>query len=435
MSREAGKETPAASRRWIAWVVAGVLALALVVALVLMLQAGRVARFALDRAGDALGLEITSSGAAEYRIRGMPTLVVRDVVARLPGAPQPVLTADRVLLSLPWSTLRGRLQELDFTRIELDAPVLHLPALQDWLATRPPGDGRVPTLREGIVVVDGTVVADGWRVEAVDLSLPSLHADRPAKAHATGRYVAGETRIPFDLHAVLERPSPGHAIGVAGTATVVREDWRMPARLRMGGSWQSDDAGWGIARMKLGARAAYESEGTRAPFALGMFAPLRHADGRTSLAPMHVAVRPMDGNENPIPTLDGAGALVLADALDLQLEGTIASWPRAWPALPAPLDDAATPTAFDLDYTGDIAFDDVAMLALARGGARADARLRLPDITAWLDASQAGSPLPPLDATASVPRLEIAGATLHGVEITLDDPAVDAADDPAASDD
>ncbi len=424
MRREAGDTSAPASRRWIAWAAAGVLVAALAVAITLLLQADRVARFALDQAGDALGLDITSSGAAEYRIRGTPTLVVRDVVARLPGTQVTVLSADRVLLSLPWSTLRGRLQALDFTRIELDAPVLHLAALQDWLATRPPGDGRVPTLRKGIVVVDGTLVADGWRIEGIDLSLPSLHADRPVQAHATGRYVAGATQVPFDLHGVLDRPAPGHALGVAGTATVVREGWRMPARLRMGGTWQSDDAGWGIARMRLGATMTYASADTRAPFALGLLAPLRIADGRTSLAPMRVAVRPMGDGSNPVPVMDAAGSLVLAEALALRLEGTLPDWPDTWPALPAPLDDASAPTGFDLDYVGDVAMDDIASLAVTREGARADARLRLPDITAWLDAPKTGSPLPPLDGTATVPRLEIAGATLHGVQITLDDPAV-----------
>lgn len=426
-----------ASRRGLAWSVACILLLLLVVAMVLLLQADRVARFALDQAGDALGLEITATGAAEYRIRGTPTLVVRDVVALIPGTTVPVLTADRVLLSMPWSTLRGRLQELDFTRIELDAPVLNLDALQDWLATRPPGDGRVPTLREGIVVADGTIVADGWRIEAVDLTLPSLHADRPVHAHATGQYVTGETRIPFDLHGVLERPAPGHAIGVAGIATLVRQDMRMPARLSMGGTWEADDAGWGIARMKLGMTATYESDEQRMRFALGLFGPLRQADGRTSLAPVHVALRPIGATaSSPLPPLDAAGSLVVAEGLDLRLAGTLERWPATWPALPAPLDDATAPTGFDLRYAGDFALDDVASLSLVRGAANADARLRLPDITAWIDTASQGSPLPPLDATASVPRLEIAGATLHGVELTLDDPTIgrDAAP-PAGSDD
>lgn len=418
-----------ASRRGLAWILAGGLLLLLVVAATLMLQADRVARFALGQAGDALGLEITASGAAEYRLRDTPRLVVRDVVARAPGAATPVLVADRVLVSLPWSTLRGRLQVLEFTRIELDAPVLDLDAMQDWLATRPPGDGRVPTLREGIAVEDGTVVAEGWRVEDVDLAIPSLHADRPVRAHASGRYLAGTSSIPFDLHGVLARPSPGSALGIAGIATVVREGWRLPARLRLGGTWQTDDEGWGIARMKLGADATYESGDTRARFALGLVAPLRFVDGDTSLAPLHVAVRPIGAADaNPVPRLDAAGTFVLSRALALHVDGRIDRWPRAWPVLPAPLDDASAQTAFDLRYTGDAALDDVADLALAREGAHADARLRLPAITAWMDSARTGTPLPPMDATASVPALEVAGATLHGVELSLDDPAVDSDD-------
>jgi hypothetical protein len=110
--------------------------------------------------------------------------------------------------------------------------------------------------------------------------------------------------------------------------------------------------------------------------------------------------------------------------LDLELDGTIAHWPAAWPELPAPLGDATAPTGFALDYRGAMALDDVARLELERDGARADMRLRLPDVTAWLDAAPGGSPLPPIDATASIPRLEIAGATLHGVELTLDEPGV-----------
>ena len=432
MAAEPGRGTPPPkdTPRWgLAWIVAGLLLVLLVAAVSFVFRGERIARFALDRAGDALGLEITASGASEYKLRGTPTLVVRDLVARAPGATVPVLTADRVLLSLPWSTLRGRLQVLDFTRIELDAPVLDLDALQDWLATRPPGDDRVPTLREGIAVEDGTLVADGWRIEGLDLVLPSLHADRPVRAHASGRYATAAMAIPFDLHGVMSRPAADSALGVAGTATIVREGWRMPARLRLGGTWQSGDAGWGIARMKLGATVVYESGETRAPFAFGLVGPLRQVEGRTSLAPMHVAVRPMgDVASNPIPRLDADGALAFSGAFEMQLGGTIARWPQAWPALPAPLDAAGAPTAFDLRYVGDIALDDVASLAVSRAGANADARLRLPDITAWLDVSQARSPLPPLDATASVPRLEIAGATLHGVELTLDDPALDSDD-------
>src|SRR5690606_4515926 len=129
--------------------------LLLALALHLLLQPQRVAGFVLNALGDALGLEITAAGSSEYNLRGTPVLVVRDVVAREPGAATPLLRARRVYVSVPWSTVRSRGTQLDITRIELDAPVLDLPALQHWLANRPPGESRMPTLGDGLQVSDG----------------------------------------------------------------------------------------------------------------------------------------------------------------------------------------------------------------------------------------------------------------------------------------
>ena len=61
----------------------------------------------LDMAGQALGLEI-SAGEFDYGLRGSPQLVARDVSARVPGADTPLVEAERVFISLPWSTLRAR---------------------------------------------------------------------------------------------------------------------------------------------------------------------------------------------------------------------------------------------------------------------------------------------------------------------------------------
>jgi hypothetical protein len=78
----------------------------------------------LKLAGNSLGLEITAKGENDYRLRGTPELVVRNVIAREPGSDAPVLRADRVFISLPWSTLRARGSDLTAQRLELDAPVL-----------------------------------------------------------------------------------------------------------------------------------------------------------------------------------------------------------------------------------------------------------------------------------------------------------------------
>src|SRR3546814_3348045 len=111
--------------------------LLLALALHLLLQPQRVTGFVLNALGDALGLEITATGSSEYHLRGTPVLVVHDVVAREPGAATPLLRARRVYVSVPWSTVRSRGAQLAITRIELDAPVTDLPALQHWLAPRP----------------------------------------------------------------------------------------------------------------------------------------------------------------------------------------------------------------------------------------------------------------------------------------------------------
>lgn len=413
-----------ASRRRIPWIAFVAIAVLLLVGLLSLLRTERITRLALQQIGDTLGLEIAAD-SSEVRLRGTPTLVVHDLVARAPGVATPLLTAERALLSLPWSTLRARGQELDFTRIELDAPVLDLDALQAWRATRPPGETRVPTLREGLQVDDGAVVGRSWRIEGLDLVLPWLHPQREVHAGASGRYRNGDTTLPFDLRAVLARPASNSALGIAGQTILQRPGWRIPARVRLSGVLQVDDGDWGIARMKLAADARYQRDATQAPFAFGLAAPLRYADGRLTLAPVGIAVRVRESDDsNPIPDLDAHGALALQQVLELQLDGTLAGWPDAWPALPPPLGTSDSPLPFALRYVGAADLSDIADLRLQHDGSRFDGNFRLPAATAWLDEDGRLSPLPPLDGRATVPRMEVAGATLHGVEITIDDPDV-----------
>lgn len=405
----------------------------------LLLQPERVVRLSLEQTGRALGLEITASGLGEYRLGGTPTLVARDLVARAPGAATPVLTAERVRISLPWSTLRGRVRELDFTRLEFDAPVLDLAALQAWRATRPPGPTRELSLSDGLRVEDGRIVAAGWQVRDLVLDTPRLHPGQRTVGTANGRFIAGATEVPFATRFSLLRTGARTPLGIAGTATVVRPTWRMPAELALGGMLEIGDGEWGIARMRLQADAEYVTGELRAPFALGLAAPLRHVDGRLSLAPAGIALRPrpMPGaaRGNPVPELDASGAIALQDGLELQFDGSLASWAEAWPALPQPLRDSTSPLPFSLDYTGATSLEDPAELTLRRDRARFDGRLRLQDVTAWMDEEGRFSPLPPLDGTATLPVMELAGATLHGVEVTLDDPGLPAREAHAADSD
>jgi hypothetical protein len=375
--------------------VMGIVLLLLMAAVRFLVQPERVVRLSLEQTGRALGLEITASGLGEYRLGETPTLVARDLVAIAPGAATPVLTAERVYISLPWSTLRGRVRELDFTRLEFDAPVLDLAALQDWRASRPRGPTRQFSLSDGLRVQDGRIVASGWQVRELVLDTPELHPGRRTAGTAVGRFIAGETEVPFATRFSLLRTGARTPLGIAGKATVERPTWRMPAELVIGGMLEIDEGAWGIARMRLQADAEYVTDELRAPFALGLAAPLRHVDGRLSLAPAGIALRPQPmpdtGRGNPVPELDASGAIALQDGLELRFDGSLARWSEAWPALPQPLRGSNSPLPFRLDYTGATSLADPAELALRRDQARFDGRLRLQDITAWMD--EDGRPL------------------------------------------
>lgn len=381
----------------------------------------------LDRLGAALGLEITSGGEAELRLRGTPMLVVRDVVAREPGADTALLQAERVYLSLPWSTIRARGSDLTVERIELDAPRLDLPALQHWLATRPPSEKRFPTLTDGLRITDGAIANDDWRLDRIHADLPALYPDRPMQARLRGRYLDPPLSIPVDLAVAISRPEALNGAASTGFAangrlTLERGDWRMPATIALSGPLRLGDDDLRITPARLGMAAAYESGTTRVPFALGLYGPLLFDEATWTLAPAGVAVRGRGAQgDDPVPTLDAHGTIALGRRLALQLDGVIAHWPEAWPALPPPIGQSRSALPFVLRYDGKPDFSDSTVLQLRRDATRFDGRFRLPQVLDWSKAAATGTPLPPIDGSLVTPKLEISGATLEGVEVDFDD--------------
>lgn len=416
-------------RRWHLIIAKGAgvaLLLMLMLSLNWMTRPGQVADLILDRLGDTLGLEISSSGAAEYNLR-TPRLVVRDVVARQPGADSPLLTADRVYLSLPWSTLRSvgsgaRDADLTVRRVELDAPQLDLAALQRWRDSRPPSEEiRIPTLTDGLRIIRGKVIGEGWSVDRLVLDLRSLHPRQPVGARLGGRFVNGDTSVSFDLQLALTRPALDAGLGAAGIATVATPDWRMPMRLQLSGRLHDADDGFGLDDFKLGAEARYLGDDQELPFVYGLAGPLRYRDGCLTIAPLGAVLR----GDGIVPSFDAQGAFAWQDALALRLDGTLAAWPAAWPTLPPPLGQSDAPLPFVLDYHGPADLAGSTDLQLRRGQTRLDANFRLPRVLDWLDQLATGTPLPPLDGRLSTPRLEISGATLENVEIEFEDGEVD----------
>jgi hypothetical protein len=431
VSQAAAATPPARRRRWPRWLLIACIVVFVValIALRVVLQPERATRLILSSLGNTLGLEITARGRPELQLRGTPTLVVRDVTAMQRGARTPLLRAERILLSLPWSTIRNRGRDFDLVRIELDAPVLDLPALQRWLATRPPSETKIPVLRRGLAIARGRIDSDGWRIDGIDLSLRELHLDRPLNAKLHGRYVATaaaapRTAIPFDLALAMTRPRNGAGTAVVGSIALERGAWQLPASIRLSGPLRLGRDNLHVVPVRLAMSATYVAGDTHLPFVLGVHGPLRFDESTWTLAPVGVALR----GDGVVPAFDARGAFALGRALALRLDGRLRQWPQAWPALPPPIGASRSPLPFAIDYAGAVDFSGIARLQLQRDAARFDARMRLPDVLAWIDADAAGTPLPPLSGTAGTPRLEISGAQLEGVEIVIDEPGVPAAE-------
>lgn len=421
MNTSATEPTIPALRRLLRITAVAAIVLILLVALASwLMQPPRATGFLLDKVGDALGLRITAGGKTDYRLRGTPQLLLHDVVAQRPGDATPLLRAERVFVSLPWSTIRARGGDLTVQRVELDAPVLDVPALQRWLATRPPSETRIPTLRDGLRIVRGRIANDDWSIDGIEIALPSLSPTTPVKTKLRGRYLDPPTRIPFDLDIALSKPENGAGIAAIGGVTIEGEGWTLPARVRISGPLHLGDDEVRMSPAKIGMSARYVSAASDMPFVLGGHGPLLFDEGVWSLDPASLVLR----GEGSIPDATARGAVALGRRLVLRLQGEIAQWPQAWPVLPPPLSASTSSMPFALDYAGRVDFTDIASLRVQRDRTTLDARFHLPVVLDWINADANGSPLPPLQGTLRTPRVEIAGAQLEGVQVEFDDPGI-----------
>ena len=390
-----------------------------------LLQPQRAGKFLLQQVGSSLGLSI-SARAIDYRLRGTPQLVLHDVVATRPGDAVALLRAERVFVSLPWRTIRARGNDLTVQRVELDAPVLDLPAVQRWLATRPDtGETRIPTLVGGLRITRGRIDNDDWRIEGLSIDVPSLHPERLLRAHVRGRYLSPPVSIPADLAIAIAHPRralAGQRTGIAGvgTVTVANPYWQVASHVFLAGPLRLGKDSALVKPVRLGIAAQYRSASTTLPFRLGLHGPMAFNNATWRFVPVSVV---LDG-DGAVPDALARGSVSVGQRLVLHLDGRIAGWPDTWPVLPPPLSASRSPMPFALDYKGAIDFADLASLELRRDDTRFDARFRVPAVLAWLDSDATGSPLPALQGSLSTPRLEMAGATLEGIEVELDDPGI-----------
>jgi hypothetical protein len=343
------------------------------------LEPHRLTTTVLGQLGKSLELDFAFDGTPVYALRPEPRLRVPRLVVTDPATGRVIARADALDVSLPWSTVRGG--DLVITRLDLERPTIDVAGVQRWLAARPEAPFELPTFRKGLRVADGTLVGEGWRVEGLRLALPRLAAGEAVDLEFAGRVRkdAIDASLQGTLH--VDRAQASSPFALDADATLARD----PQPLR-------------------GALAAKGS------FAL--------ADGRTAVV---VDTLRIDG-EPPLPELAGRGRFELAQALAFGFTGELASWPGQWPALPMPLAQAQGPFPIALDYRGRPDLSDPLGLGLSMGEARLDARVRVPELLAWIDAPPA-SPLPPLAGRLTLPRIDFGGTTLRGVTVEMHDDA------------
>jgi len=384
------------------------------IALPWLLPPERLADLLLRQTGPGLQLHITRSGPAAWRLRGGPMLEVHGLEIRQIGADHPWLEADRVLLAVPWETVRSLGKTLVLTRMELDAPRLNLPLLLRWLDRRTPGNAEIPLpiLSNGLALNHGQLHADAWTFEDISLQLAEFSPQVPVRSVFSGQYTDQTTQARFDLRLAMTRPALPAGAAIVGSVDIRRDHASIPARFTLSAPVRSKDGHWSLPALRLALQGEWSQPGVPPlPFALNLDGALDF-DQHITCSPFAFELT----GAGPLPSLHAEGDAIFADGqLQLHLSGEMPQWPRAWPTLPKPLNRQHR-LDFTMDYTGALDWSGRAHLQLQRGPTRLDASLHPSQLAQWFS-HLPSSPLPPLQGHLSAPRLELPGVTLHGIEI------------------
>ncbi|GAB3734497.1 hypothetical protein GCM10028794_13020 [Silanimonas algicola] len=347
------------------------------------------------------------------------------VAAATPDAPRPprrwrrpalgavgLLAAALVaVLSLPWWLNARRAADLALVQLEastgLDWSYGDEPAIrwrpQPWLSL-PRLEGRdangrtvLAAARIEIAVPWATLRGESLRVDALHLDAPALDLEaasdwwdaRPAGDAAHLPWIDGlritRGRVMWSRGALqdLELSLPRFAIDE-------------PIALSLGGRMVGTTAG----------------DASSFPLSIRLLATPREAPLRLEGFELWV-----DGT-GPIAPAVARGRLQLAPWV-LEANGELASWPEAWPALPAPLSASRSPIVFTLTQHGGTPTTAATQLALSRDSHRVETDGTPDSVMAWL-ADRDAAALPPLRIRAEIPSLDLDGVRLEGVTVALD---------------
>ena len=335
----------------------------------------------LGKIGKELNLKFTFEGQPGYAMKPEPRLILPNLKVINPADNKVFLSATRVEISLPWSTILGDTPHI--TRIEADDPILDFPGLRAWQAMRPTKPFEVPTFTSGLEINNGQLIDDGYSIAKIHASLPHLENQQPISAEVSGVFQQDKTRISFD-----------------GPLNVVKAGLNSEFTLQSKGE------------LNLGDKPRpYQIKTT------GNFASLEKSFDINSKTFSWVS-------ESPLPNLQASLNLSIGESLILSSHGIIAEWPKDWPALPAPLNQQTKNLPYQLNYSGRADFSDAISLKLSIGKSQFNSLLKITEVQHWVEQPE-GSPLPPLQGRLDATIIQLDGVSLEGVSIEITPDAVE----------
>lgn len=333
----------------------------------------------LGKIGKDLNLKFEFEGLPSYAIKPEPRLILPNLKVINPLDNKVFLSAKRVEISLPWSTILGDTPHI--TRIEADTPVLDYPGLKAWQATRPETPFEIPTFTSGLEINNGQFLDAGYSITKIMLSLPHLENQQPLEADISGVFQQDKTIISFNGPLTIEKAGLNSGFTLQSNGELNLGDKPLPYQIKTSGNFASLEKSFNIEAKTLNLIS-----------------------------------------ESPLPKLQSVLTLSFGDNLKVNSSGTIAEWPKDWPTLPAPLNKQAKNIPYQLNYAGKYNFSDVIQLKLDIEKNSFSSTLKIAEIQTWADQTD-GSPLPPLHGQFEIQDIQLDGVSLEGIsiEITPDD--------------
>lgn len=160
--------------RWLTWRRGLLLALALLIVGIAIAahhysRPQRVSAILVDQLQSRYGLTLAMPQPASVDFLPSLRVQLEQPVLNANAAGAPIVSAERIELRVPWSTLYG--SQPDIELVELSQPRIDLDALQTWLATQAAGSGAtvVPAFRlsasDASLIRGGQVLASGLNVQ------------------------------------------------------------------------------------------------------------------------------------------------------------------------------------------------------------------------------------------------------------------------------